>query len=128
MMQEDCPSWRTPRILLTLLLLFLSGSVAGGLATRYGLPTFIYKPMPYWREGGRQISLTNLKKELNLTAEQARQIEEVLDDFVMYYQTLQAQMDDVRSNGKSRIVRVLTPEQQERFKAMLSDVQARQIK
>lgn len=128
MTPQDCPSWRTPRILASLCLLFLCGSIAGGLAMRFGLPSMISKPMPYWREGGKDISLQNLKKELNLTPDQALEIETVLDDFVMYYQTLQAQMDEVRSNGKSRIIRILTPEQQHRFKSMLSELQARQIR
>ena len=128
MLRDDGPSWRTPRIFPTLLLVFLCGSAAGSLAMRYGLPSMIYKPMPYWSEGGKQISLQKLKRELNLTAEQSREIEAALDDFVKYYQTLQAQMDEVRSNGKDRITRILNEEQQSRFKAMLTELTAKKIK
>jgi hypothetical protein len=45
-----------------------------------------------------------------------------------YYQTLQAQMDEVRADGKERIVRILKPDQQERFQRIISDLQARQIR
>ncbi len=128
MTPEDCPSWRTPRILVTLMLVFVCGSMAGGLTMRLGLPRMLYKPMPYWTEGGKQVSMQKFRKELDLTADQARRIETILDDFVMYYQTLQAQMEEVRGNGKSRILQILTPDQEKKFKAMLSDLQARQIK
>ena len=46
---------------------------------------------------------------------------------MMYYQTLQAQMDEVRASGKERIVRVLNPEQREKFGRMISDLQNRPV-
>jgi hypothetical protein len=52
----------------------------------------------------------------------------VLDDFVMYYQTLQAQMDDVRATGKSRIMKILHDDQQQKFERMLADLQTKQIR
>ena len=125
-MGTDPCSWRNPRVLLILLLVFLCGGVAGALAMRYNLRTIHAHALPYWQEGGKEITLDNLKKELNLTPEQAAEIETILDDFVMYWQTLQAQMDEVRSTGKDRILRILKPEQQERFNQLLQEFQARQ--
>ena len=121
-------SWRTPRILFPLVLVFLSGSIAGALAMRFGLPTMIYKPMPYWSEGGKQFSLQKLKHELNLTEQQSRAMEAELDDFVKYVQTLQSQMDGVRADGRERIMRILDPEQQKKFRALLTEVTPRQNK
>jgi DNA-binding MarR family transcriptional regulator len=72
--------------------------------------------------------LDRFRKELSLNDDQAKEIELVLDDFAMYYQTLQAQMDEVRANGKDRIVKVLSQEQREKFNRMMSDLQARQIR
>jgi Spy/CpxP family protein refolding chaperone len=125
---NDAPSWRTPRIFLILALVFLAGSVAGSVAMRFQLPAMIYKPMPYWSEGGKKISLQKFKRDLDLTDEQARQVENELDDFVKYYQTLQAQMDEVRGAGRDRILRILNPEQQRRFHAMLNELTAKQIR
>jgi Spy/CpxP family protein refolding chaperone len=65
---------------------------------------------------------------LKLTPQQAEEIGTILDDFMMYYQTLQAQMDEVRASGKDRILKILTPEQREKFGRMLSELQARQIR
>jgi hypothetical protein len=125
---DDGLTWRTPRVFLTLLLVFLCGFAAGGLATRAGLPPMTYRPRPYWSEGGKQISVHKLRKELSLTDEQSRQIEQILDDFVKYYQTLQSQMDDVRADGKDRIMRILNDDQQKRFKVLLTELTAKQIK
>ncbi len=121
-------SWQNPRILLTLLLVFLCGSLAGVLAMRYGFPQKFHNPVPYWTQDGKEISLHRFETELNLTPDQSRRIKSILDDFVMYYHTLQAQMDEVRANGKSRILRVLTPEQRKQFEKMLDDLQSKQIR
>lgn len=118
-------SWRNPRILLTLTLVFLCGVVVGAMGMRYGVHGVVPKAGPYWKEGGKEISLQRFRRELDLTAEQAGQMEAVLDDFVLYYQTLQTQMDEVRASGKDRIVRILNPEQRKRFEKMVSDAQAR---
>ena len=50
------------------------------------------------------------------------------DDFMKYYQTLQAQMDEVRANGKERILGVLDDSQKSKFNQMMGDLQKQQIK
>jgi hypothetical protein len=119
--------WKNPRILYTLLFVFLSGAVAGAFTVRMAMSPERHRSGPYWKEGGREISLQRFKKELDLTPQQAGEIETVLDDFVMYYQTLQAQMDDVRATGKNRILKLLKEDQKQKFERMLSDLQAKQI-
>lgn len=118
----DCgPTWHTPRVLAVLLLVFLSGAAAGALAVRMFSP----RVPAAWSAGGREWTLDLMKKELNLTPEQAAEIETVLDEFVLYYQNLQGQMDDFRAEGKKRILRVLTPEQRARFEKMVGKLNAR---
>jgi hypothetical protein len=120
--------WRDPRVVSVLLLVFLCGSAAGALGLRYANRQTAVAAGKSWREGGKEISLQRFRSELSLSDEQSREVEVVLDDFMKYYQTLQAQMDEVRADGKERIVKILNPDQQERFKRMLSDLQARQIR
>jgi hypothetical protein len=127
-MHEPRAPWQNPRILCTLLLVFLCGATAGALTVRLSLSPAARRPAPYWKEAGKEISLDRFRKELTLSPDQARQMEVVLDDFFMYYQTLQAQLDEVRSSGKSRILRILNEEQKKRFEKMLSDMQAKQPK
>ena len=71
--------------------------------------------------------MERFRKELDLSESQTTEVAEVLDDFVKYYQTLQAQMDDVRANGKDRIISILNPNQREKFTRMMSEVQAKQV-
>lgn len=118
----DCgPTWHTPRVLAVLLLVFLCGAAAGAL----GMRMFSPRVPTAWSAGGREWTLDMMKKELDLTPQQAAEIETVLDEFVLYYQNLQGQMDDFRAEGKKRILRVLTPEQRARFEKMVGKLNAR---
>jgi Spy/CpxP family protein refolding chaperone len=113
------PTWHNPRILTTLLLVFLCGAAAGAIAMRtYYLR--VLRPPATVQGWDQKLYLEGLKRDLNLTPEQANEIEAALNDFVKYYQSLQMQMDDLRSNGKDRILRVLTPEQKKTFENMRS--------
>jgi len=108
---------------MVLLTVFLCGAAAGALAVRL-LPARAPQTA-YWKDSGRTLTLDLMKKELALTSDQAREIETVLDEFVLYYQNLQGQMDDFRTDGKARIVRVLTPEQRVKFDKMMTSLSAR---
>ncbi len=127
-LSDSRPTWHHPRILMLLLTVFLCGAAAGALGVR--VSSMLAGPhtvgqSPVWKDGQRELTIGLLKKELNLTPEQAAQIETVLDDFVLYYQNLQGQMDDYRAEGKNRIVRVLTPEQQVKFDKLMSSLSAK---
>ena len=117
--------WQNPRIFLTLFFVFLSGAVAGAVAVKLGTIPPKHKAAPFWEEGGREISIQRFQKELNLTPPQTAEVQMVLDDFVMYYQNVEAQMDDVRKTGKSRILRILKEDQKAPFERMLSELHAR---
>lgn len=120
----DCtPTWHTPRVLAVLLLVFLCGAAAGALGMRMFTPRV--PAAAAWTAGGREWTLEMMKKELDLTPQQAAEIETILDEFVLYYQNLQGQMDDFRAEGRKRILRVLTPEQRARFEKMVGKLNAR---
>jgi len=124
-MSDTRMTWQNPRILLVLMLVFLCGATAGALTMRLGSASG-KRDLSYWREGGKDISLERFRRELSLNEDQTRQMEAVLNDFVMYYQTLQEQMNEVRSNGKSRILQILNDDQKQKFSRMISDVQSKQ--
>lgn len=119
-------TWQNPRILCILLLVFLCGATAGALTMRLGFSAAYRKPVAYWNEGGKQISLERFRQELNLTPEQTREMEVVLNDFVMYYQTITEQMNEVRASGKTRILQILNEEQRKKFLQMMTGWQNRQ--
>ena len=122
---SEHPTWQNPRILTILLLVFLCGATAGAVAIRYGFSRSYRRDLTYWtQDGGKEISIERFRRELNLSAEQSRQMEAVLNDFVMYYQTLQEQMNEVRASGKTRILQLLDDDQKQKFLRMI-DQQAK---
>jgi Spy/CpxP family protein refolding chaperone len=118
-------TWQNPRILSTLLLVFLCGAMAGALAMSLGAHRFIHKTVPYWDEGGKQISLQRFTRELDLTPDQAKQLETVLDDFMKYYRNLQSEMDEVRATGKENILRILNEDQKRKFEKMINGLETK---
>jgi hypothetical protein len=120
--------WRNPRILYTFLFVFLSGAVVGAITMRLRTAPERHPSGPYWKEDTKEIALHRFKKELDLTPHQAKEMELVLDDFMTYYQSLQAQMDDVRATGKSRIMKILNDNQRDKFERMIGGLQSKQIR
>lgn len=126
-MSDHRMTWQNPRILCILLLVFLCGATAGALTMRLG-SSYRRSPAVYWREGGKEISLERFRRELNLNTDQAREMEVVLNDFVMYYQTVQEQMNELRASGKTRIMQILNEQQRQKFLQMVNDWQTKQVK
>src|SRR4051794_26820920 len=120
--------WQNPKVIYTLVFVFLSGAAASALAMRLSFAPERHRTAAYWKEGGDKISLERFRKELDLTPDQEREMATVLDDFVMYYQTLQAQMDDVRATGKQRILKILHDDQKQKFEKLLGEIQSKQLR
>jgi len=100
---------RQPKIVCvtTLLLVFLSGAMVGAVAMNIGHRR-LHAADPVWTASGKSVYLERVKKDLDLTPEQAEQMETVLDDFSQYYRT-------VLSDGKARIFQILNTDQRRKF-------------
>jgi Spy/CpxP family protein refolding chaperone len=116
------PAWLNPRILTTLVLVFLTGAMAGAIGMRAGLHEQLRRSAAYWRGGKADFSYDRLKRELNLTPEQSARLKTILDDFAKYHEDLEAQIEDVRATGRNRIVQILTPQQRKRFDQLSGDL------
>jgi hypothetical protein len=118
------PSIGNPRIASTLLLVFLAGAAAGMLGMQYGLHDRLHRSVSAAapRDSSREAVLANFKTKLDLSPEQTEQISVVLQDYSHYYESLQDQLDDLRSTGLSRIVRILQPGQREKFEKMRTEL------
>ena len=126
--------WQNPKVLTTLLLVFASGAIAGALTMRLGLyvRSTAAAPRPQAQAlsaDNVQVFLQRYRDELNLTPDQTAKVRAVLNDYLMYFKTLdeqleeiRLQLDDVRATGKSRIVEILTPEQQKKFEKMSGEL------
>jgi hypothetical protein len=123
------PAWKNPQVVLTLTLVFCCGALAGAVIYKLtSQPVSAKQVAASWKDTTKEQTLKNLKKELNLTPEQAAEIETALDDFSLYYQMLHAQMEEVMATSKSRIDQVLNEEQRKKFSRIMNDLKDRQIR
>ena len=100
---------------------FLAGAATGAVTMRFGFPPERHKPGSRMERSRREISLQKFKKELDLSPHQTEEMERIIDDFMTYYQYAQAQMEDVRATGKSRILRILHDDQKAKFEKMMGE-------
>jgi len=126
MLAADRASWQNPRILTTLVMVFLCGALVGAITMRSGLHDKLHRSAAaYWKDGQSEFSYDRLKKDLNLTPDQAERLKTILDDFVKYHEDLQAQIEDVRATGRNRILQMLTPDQRQRFEQLSTELPAK---
>jgi Spy/CpxP family protein refolding chaperone len=123
MQAVDRASWQNPKVLTTLLLVFVAGAFTGALSMRWGLHERLHPgSSATWKDPQTaKLFLGRCRKDLNLTPKQAEEMSSILDDYKLYYQSVQDQLDEVRSTGKSRIMALLNPEQKRKFEQMLSE-------
>ena len=117
------PAWSNPKVLTTLLLVYLTGVATGALAMRYDIHERFHRSGPGIGQANKTQLLERCKKDLDLTPDQAHQMAVILDDYAKFYQTLQDQLADVRASGKSRIMAVLNDQQRQKFEHMMTDLQ-----
>jgi hypothetical protein len=116
MLQSDEASWSNPKVLVTLLVVFLCGAAFGSVLTR----SYIHQKPETRRYV--PITLQSLKTELKLTPDQEKTITKELDDYVKYYQNIREEEQDVAAVGKRHIFDVLTPEQKKRFNEIFDEM------
>jgi len=121
------PAGQSPKVISTLVVVFLAGAGVGALAMQLGLHEKLHrtaaaasKPVPL---AAKDAVLQRFKTELNLSSAQTQQISSILDDYRHYYQSLQDQLDDVRALGKTRIVQILDEGQRQKFDKMMNELQ-----
>lgn len=116
-------SWSNPRVLLTFSLIFLCGALVGAIAITLTAQSQAYTASSP-QELNRELTLTNLTSELDLSTSQQERLRVVLDDYFQYYHALQDQLDEVKASGREKITEILTDEQKVKFQKMLNRAQA----
>lgn len=98
--------------IFSLLLVFLCGAVAGAIVMSVSRNIrHVSTPVS---ANFSSMSVTQMKSDLNLTDDQARQLTSILDDFSHYY-------DNLLADGNSRILEILNPDQKKRFTQMIEE-------
>ncbi|MDP9113594.1 MAG: hypothetical protein M3O20_07930 [Acidobacteriota bacterium] len=124
------PAAKNPKVIGTLALVFLAGGAAGALTMQMGLHERLHRTVsaasvtaPAHKPSTNDALVQRFKTELNLSGDQTEKIAMVLDDYRQYYQSLQDQLDDVRSTGKTRILQILDEEQRAKFEKIMGKLQ-----
>jgi hypothetical protein len=113
----------------TLVVVFLAGAAVGALTMQMGLHERLHRTvsaatLPVIRKASSNDALIQrFKTDLNLSADQTDKIAMVLADYREYYHSLEDQLDDVRSTGKSRIMQILDEQQRAKFEKIMGDLQ-----
>lgn len=118
------------RAVVYLLLVFLLGLAVGGLGTVWAIKKgwwhWGYGP---WSSPGTVKWLTG---ELNLTADQQKQLEAILDETSTGYRAIRERVrpeyDQVRQAGREKIRAILTPEQRAKFEELVRRLDEERLK
>jgi hypothetical protein len=98
-------------LLISFALIFLCGAVSGALVMN--LRT--HSPRTIVREKfSSHGEVERLHRALNLSDEQTRQLQMILDDVAVYY-------DHVLADGQSRVMQILDDNQKQKFRELLEN-------
>ncbi len=128
-MSQD-PGGKNPKVIGTLVLVFLAGGAVGALTMQMGLHERLHRtvsaasvPSPVRKAPTNDALVQRFKTELNLSGDQTDKIAMVLEDYRQYYQSLEDQLDDVRATGKTRIMQILDEQQRAKFEKIMGNLQ-----
>jgi hypothetical protein len=105
--------------IVSLVLVFLCGAVLGALVMGYGEHTGIvhsHKTTP--SSNGFAVPAEELRKQLDLSDQQVRQLDSILDDFGRYY-------DNLMADGQTRIRQILNDDQRRKFDRLIAERRSR---
>jgi hypothetical protein len=114
--------WQNPRIVFPLMMVFMAGAASGALWMKFGLHDKLHRVEVSNPTPSRETVLQRFNSELGLSQDQSQKIANVLEEYTQYYQSLQDQLDDVRSTGRTQILEVLNPDQRDKFEKMMSEL------
>jgi hypothetical protein len=128
-MAQD-PAGKNLKVIGTLVLVFLAGGAVGALTMQLGLHERLHRtvsaasaPAQARKVPTNDALVQRFKTELDLSGDQTDKIAMVLDDYRQYYQSLEDQLDDVRSTGKTRIMQILDEQQRTKFEKIMGNLQ-----
>jgi gas vesicle protein len=103
------------RVYLYFALTFLLGVIVGGTCVYY----YAWSTGHWRRPFNRQIFVSYLKWELNLSDTQVPQLEQILDGSTQKFKSVQQQADSelnaIRQETRSKIRQILSPQQAQKF-------------
>jgi Spy/CpxP family protein refolding chaperone len=107
----------TLKVWLVLVVVFLLGSFTGGAVTGF------YHAMARSDRNAPHDRFEKMRRDLSLTEDQTKSVSTILDETRNEYRSLRAELrprfEEPRQKARTRIRALLTPEQQQKFDAMV---------
>lgn len=115
-------TWSSPRVLSTLVIIFLCGTAFGSVCMRTYLRAHWATPVARQSaiDQAQRVGLQTLATRLSLADAQKQEITKILDDYGKFYQNIEDERQDVAQDGIKRIFAVLNPEQRKIFNELLA--------
>lgn len=113
------------RATLYIVLIFVCGALTGIAATNVWINGW-----PWHASANADASYSTqhrvekFTRELSLTPEQAKQLNQILDETHNAYRELEKQQEAIRQNGRARIREILTAEQKPKYEQLLAKIEA----
>ncbi len=121
MLDPKCAASKT-RLYGFMALIFACGLAVGGLTIHLADRHWVNKQNAFFSQAEKQLAVQHFSQELDLNPEQAKAIEEILDEFIMQQANLMQQFRSSRISGHDRILRILNEDQRKRFKKVLDEL------
>jgi len=112
----------TLKVWLVLVVVFVLGSFTGGAVTGF------YHAMARSDRNAPHDRVEKMRRDLSLTEDQTKSVNAILDETRNEYRSLRAELrprfEEPRQKARARIRALLTPEQQQKFDAMVAQQDA----
>ena len=112
----------TLKVWLVLVVVFVLGSVTGGAVTGF------YHTMARGDRPTARDRFDKMRRDLNLADDQTKSVSAILDETRNEYKALRAELrprfEEPRQKARTKIRALLTPEQQQKFDAMVAQQDA----
>jgi Spy/CpxP family protein refolding chaperone len=116
----------TLKVWLVLVVVFVLGSFTG--AFTIGAVTGFYHAMSRSDRNAPHDHVEKMRRDLSLTEDQTKSVNAILDETRNEYRSLRAELrprfEEPRQKARARIRALLTPEQQQKFDAMVAQQDA----
>lgn len=116
----------TLKVWLVLVVVFVLGSFTG--AFTIGAVTGFYHAMSRSDRNAPNDRVEKMRRDLSLTEDQTKSVNAILDETRNEYRSLRAELrprfEEPRQKARARIRALLTPEQQQKFDAMVAQQDA----
>ncbi len=119
-LKEDAEDagWANPKVLTIFAVIFLCGAMFGAV----GMRAFLHARIPFSDqrtiEAARDLPISHLASQLNLTPDQQKAVMAQLDEYGKYYQNIEEERADVARHGIQAIMDCLNEDQRKRFAKM----------